>query len=488
MLTNRIEEIILYNLLHNEVYNKRVIAFLKEEMFFESSDKIIFQKISKHTHQYKSPPTPEAILIACDKDSAINERQYESIVDIISRISNTTQTDYQMEWLVDETEKFCQEKAIIRAILDASDIINNDKTKKDIGEIPEIIKNALAISFDPHIGHSYFEDAEGAHEHYNRKEHHIPCDLDMFNKLTKGGVTPKTLNILMAGTNVGKSFFLCHLAASYLSQGHDVLYITLEMDEYGIRERIDANLMNLPIDDIPKMPKAMFMDRVKKLRAKHSGELIIKEYPTTGANINHFRALMQEIHLKKNFQPKIILIDYLNIVSSSRFKSNTRSDMYTYIKSVAEELRSLAQEFNVPVWTATQTNRDGFKTDDPGLENSSESFGTAMTGDLILALIRTEELDTMGKIRVKVLKNRSNNTSNFRRFNLGLDLSRMKVFDDLNTNSNPTPTQSSIGSNEISLEEDTEKPKATTAKREDYSSKFKNSFVYDQMLSNSEDE
>jgi replicative DNA helicase len=479
MLTNRIEDVIFYNLFFNENYTKRVIAFLQPEMFFDPTDRNIFECIYNHINQYKNSPTPEAVLIACDKNSKITEPQYKNIVDLISRINQDKNIDHQMDWLISETEKFCQEKSIIKAILEANDIINKE-SKKQLGEIPEIIKNALSISFDPNIGHSYFEDIDDAYENYHKKENHIPCDLEMLNKITKGGVIPKTLNILMAGTNVGKSFALCHLAASYLSLGYNVLYISLEMDKYGIRERIDANLMNVQIDDVLRMSKGMFVERINKLRQKHSGNLIIKEYPTTGANVNHFRSLLQEMHLKRNFVPDIILIDYLNLTSSSRFKPSTRSDMYTYIKSVAEELRSLGQEFNLPIWTATQLNREGFKTDEPGLENSSESFGTAMTADLVLSLSRTEELDTMGKLKVKVLKNRYNNTSICRRFILGFDLSRMKLFDEkedaqvMSTNNTISAIKNNPQTSIESLSDEIEKP--------DLKSKFRNAFVYDDML------
>jgi replicative DNA helicase len=474
MLTNRIEEVILHNLLFNEKYMKRVIAFLQSEMFFDSTERLVFDTIFQFINDYKNCPTPEAILISCDKNTHVTEDQYKNVVDLIGRLSQK-ESEHQEEWLITETEKFCQEKSIIRAILEANQIIHKE-SKQDLGSIPEIIKKALSVSFDPHVGHSYFEDAETAHDIYHKKEKHIPCDLELFNQVTNGGVVPKTLNLLMAGTNVGKSFGLCHLSASYLSQGYNVLYITLEMDEYGIRERIDANLMNTQIDDIRKMSKTMFIDRVSKLRTKHSGNLYIKEYPTTGASVNHFRVLLQEMSLKKNFTPDIILIDYLNIVSSSRFKPTTRSDMYTYIKSVAEELRSLGQEFNVPIWTATQLNREGFKTDDPGLENSSESFGTAMTADLVLSMSRTEELDVMGKLKIKVLKNRYNNTTLCRRFTLGFDLSRMKLFDDTsNTNQNVSSVSTPIQNNFDLLQNKTEN-----------APKFKNAFIYDKLLEDDE--
>ena len=470
MLTNRIEDIILLNLINNKEYTKRVIAFLKDEYFFESYERIIFNKINNHILKYNECPTLDAVLIACEKDTDINEKDYNNIVESVGKIASIQNSDqHNQDWLVEETEKFCKEKALFKAIISVNNIIQDKKSKIDVGAIPEILKQALSVSFDSHIGHSYFDDAEIAHDEYHKQERHIPCDLDYINKITKGGVSPKTLSILMAGTNVGKTFFLCHMASSYISQGYNVLYITLEMGAIsGIRERIDANLMNATIDDVLKMSKGQFLDRVQKLRSKHSGELIIKEYPTTGANINHFRTLLQELNLKKNFVPDIILVDYLNIVSSCRFKPSSRGDMYVYVKSVVEELRGVAQEFDVPIWTATQTNRDGFKTDDPGLENSSESFGTAMTADLIISMTRTEELDKMGKIKVKVLKNRFNNTALYRRFTLGVDFDRMKIFDDVSMQ--VTETDPNIHSNIENL------------KKDDYSSKFRNAFVYDQLL------
>jgi len=471
MLTNRIEDIILLNLVNNKEYTKRVIAFLKDEYFFESSERILFRKINEYILKYHDCPTFDALLIACEKDTNIGEKDYENVVESVDKISKLSNSDQiNSAWLVEETEKFCKEKALFKAIVNVNAIIQDKKGRTDVGVIPEILKNALAVSFDSHIGHSYFDDAELAHEEYHKQERHIPCDLDYINKITKGGVAPKTLSILMAGTNVGKTFFLCHMAASYLSQGYNVLYITLEMGAIsGIRERVDANLMNATIDDVLKMSKGQFLDRIQKLRAKHSGELIIKEYPTTGANINHFRTLLQELNLKKNFVPDIILVDYLNIVSSCRFKPSSRGDMYVYVKSVAEELRGISQEFDVPIWTATQTNRKGFETDEPGLENSSESFGTAMTADLIISMSRTEELDKMGKVKVKVLKNRFNNTAMYRRFTLGVDFNRMKIFDD----------------NILSVSEEKEAEslsKSLDNEKNDYSSKFRNAFVYDQLL------
>ena len=425
-LNQTIERTTLTNLICNEDYARKVLPFIKSNYFDEREEQIIFEEISNFVDKYQKIPTQTSLEIEVGERKDLNETEHKKIVDIIKTL-NPMEVDF--DWLVDHTEKFCKDKAIYNAIVDGIKIIDGKDSKRKPDAIPEILTDALSVSFDNSVGHDYIEDAESRYEFYHRVEERIPFDLDFFNRITKGGLPPKTLNIALAGTGVGKSLFMCHMAANCLSQGKNVLYVTLEMAEERIAERIDANLMNVSMEDLQDLPKKMFTDKMTKITKKTTGKLIVKEYPTATAHSAHFRGLIKELAIKKSFRPDIIFIDYLNICASSRFKGAQNVNSYMYVKAIAEELRGLAVETNVPIMSATQTTRSGFVSTDVGLEDTSESFGLPATADLMFALISTEELEELNQICVKQLKNRYNDPTMNKRFVIGIDRAKMRLYD-----------------------------------------------------------
>ena len=423
---DKIEFLILRNFLHNEQFTRKVLPFIKAEYFEDTSQKIIFEEILNFVQKYNQLATKEILSIEVENRKDINEDSFKQISNLIENLDDDPT---EIDWLVNTTEKWCRDRAIYIALMESIHIADGKDEKKNRDSIPSILSDALAVSFDPNIGHDYLLDYEKRYESYHRKEEKIEFDLEFFNKITKGGLPNKTLNIALAGTGVGKSLFMCHVAASVLLQGRNVLYITLEMAEERIAERIDANLLNIPIQQLNELPKQMFETKVNSLAKKTQGTFIIKEYPTASAHSGHFKALLNELALKKSFRPHIIFIDYLNICSSSRFKGGSNINSYTLVKSIAEELRGLAVEFNVPIVSATQTTRSGFGSSDVELTDTSESFGLPATADLMFALISTEELENLGQILVKQLKNRYAATDKYRRFVLGIDRSKMRLYD-----------------------------------------------------------
>jgi replicative DNA helicase len=421
-----VELTVLKNLIFNEDYSRKVIPFINLEYFEDNSQKIIFEETVKFILKYNSQITTESLLIEISNRKDINESDIKSLTSLINSF------DYQpsdQKWLIDITEKWCRDRAIYLALMESIYIADGKDEKKNRDAIPSILSDALAVSFDNNIGHDYLLNYEERYDYYHRKEDKIEFDLEYFNKITKGGLPNKTLNIALAGTGVGKSLFMCHVASSVLVQGKNVLYITLEMAEEKIAERIDANLLNVPIQQLSELPKAMFESKVNTLANKTQGSLIIKEYPTASAHSGHFKALLNELALKKSFRPDIIFIDYLNICASSRHKANSSVNSYSYIKSIAEELRGLAVEFNVPIVSATQTTRSGYGNSDVELTDTSESFGLPATADLMFALISTEELENLGQIMVKQLKNRYNDPTIYKRFIVGIDRAKMRLYD-----------------------------------------------------------
>jgi replicative DNA helicase len=425
----KLEQAILKNLVYNEEYLRKVLPFLKPEYFSDRTEKTIFNEITSFTETYNTTPAIEAIGIAVKERSSLTDDEVEKCQTYLKEIESNKETSTEIQWLVDKTEKFCQEKAIYNAVLGSISILDGKDKQNEKGAIPKILSDALAVSFDTTVGHDYLENSDERYEFYHRKEERIPFDLEYFNKITKGGLPAKTLNIALAGTGVGKSLFMCHVAAGAMVQGKNVLYITLEMAEEKIAERIDANLLNVTLDDLIELPKDMYDKKVARVREKTTGKLIIKEYPTASASTTHFRTLLNELNLKRSFVPDIIFVDYLNICCSSRIKAGANINSYTYVKSIAEELRGLAVEHNVPIVSATQTTRSGFTSSDPGLEDTSESFGLPATADLMFALISSEELEELGQIMVKQLKNRYNDPTYYKRFTVGIDRSKMKLFD-----------------------------------------------------------
>jgi len=426
MLTQTIERTTLAHLIHNEDYCRKVIPFIKPLYFSNRDERIVFEEIEKFLEKYNALPTQETLTIGVDSRKDLTEEEYKKIVELISSLEKT---EVDLQWLHDETEKFCKDKAIYNAVLDGIKIIDGKDKNRTPEAIPSILSDALAVSFDLTVGHDYVDDGLNRYEFYHKKEDKIKFDLDYFNKITKGGLPQKTLNIALAGTGVGKSLFMCHVASSCLMQGKSVLYITLEMAEERIAERIDANLMNITIDDLHTLPKKMFENYLNKIQKKTNGKLIIKEYPTASAHVGNFRSLIKELALKRSFRPDIVFIDYLNICASSRFRGNANVGSYFYIKAIAEELRGLAVETNVPIVSATQTTRSGFVSSDIGLEDTSESFGLPATADLMFALISTEELEDLNQICVKQLKNRYNDPTMNKRFILGIDRAKMRLYD-----------------------------------------------------------
>ena len=420
-----IQQTILRNLLTNETFTRKVIPFIKKE-YFEGDFRIAFEQVTSFVSKYNKLPTQEALLIDLNS-SPISPDRFHSVSSILKEASE--KQDINDEWLLEHTEKWCKDRAVYLAIMESIGIIDGKSESLTENAIPEILSNALSVGFDNNVGHDYLEDAESRYDFYSRVEDRIEFDLEYFNKITKGGVPRKTLSIALAGTGVGKSLFMCHNAAAAISAGRNVLYITMEMAEERIAERIDANLLNVPIDQIGNMGKIKFTDRIHKLQQKTMGKLLIKEYPTASAHAGHFRALLKELEMKKQFKPDIIFIDYLNICASARMKMGGSVNTYSYIKSIAEELRGLAVEYNVPIFSATQTTRSGFSNSDVGLEDTSESFGLPATADFMFALVSNEELEGLGQMLVKQLKNRFNDPNMNKRFVIGVDRARMKLFD-----------------------------------------------------------
>ena len=426
-MNTNIEQVVLKNILTNEKYMRKVLPFVKPD-YFEGTYKILFKEAGKFVGKYNKLPTAEAFKIEIDNADSFNEEQYRHAVEIIPNLFEEEKADET--WLYDSTEKWCQDRALYNAVMESISIIDGKHGTLTKNALPEILTKALGVSFDTNVGHDYIENADERYEFYHRDEERIPFDLEYFNLITKGGLPNKTLNICLAGTGVGKSLFMCHCAASALSQGRNILYITMEMAEERIAERIDANLLDCPIDQLPNLSKDMFADRVYKLSTRTSGKLIIKEYPTGQASTSHFRALLNELKLKKSFEPEMIFIDYLNICASSRMKGMGGAiNSYNYIKAIAEEIRGLAVEFDVPIVSATQTTRSGYSNSDIGLEDTSESFGLPATADLMFAIISTEELESMGQLAVKQLKNRYNDPTYKKRFVIGVDRSKMRLYD-----------------------------------------------------------
>lgn len=422
----KIETTILRNLIFNNDYCRKVLPFLKSEYFENLHERVVFEEICKFILNYDNLATKEVLLIETEKRTDITEDTYKTICDYVASLDDSSADN---QWLLDTTEKWCRDRAIYLALMESIKIADGQDEKKSRDSIPSILQGALAVSFDDHIGHDYLQDYLDRYESYHRKEDKIPFDLEYFNKITKGGLPNKTLNVALAGTGVGKSLFMCHMASSVLLQGRNVLYITLEMAEDRIAERIDANLLNVNIKDISDLPKNMFETKVNNISKKTQGKLIIKEYPTASAHTGHFKALLNELSLKKSFRPDIIFIDYLNICGSSRYKANFSVNSYSYVKAIAEELRGLAVEFNVPIVSATQTTRSGYGNSDVELTDTSESFGLPATADLMFALISTEELEQLGQIMVKQLKNRYNDPTINKRFVVGIDRAKMRLYD-----------------------------------------------------------
>ena len=423
---DNVEFLILRNLLHNEEYVRKVIPFIKADYFENRSQKIVYEEILKFVEQYNKPVTKEILCIETEKRQEITDGDYKEITQLISSLE---EAPTEFDWLVSTTEKWCRDRAIYLALMESIQIADGQDEKKNRDAIPTILSDALAVSFDTHVGHDYLQDYEARYESYHKKEDKTEFDLEYFNKITKGGLPNKTLNIALAGTGVGKSLFMCHVAASALLNGKNVLYITLEMAEEKIAERIDANLLNVPIQEISDLPKMIYESKVTKLSEKTQGTLIIKEYPTASAHAGHFRGLLNELAIKKSFRPDIIFIDYLNICASSRYRGNLSVNSYSYIKAIAEELRGLAVEANVPIVSATQTTRSGYGSSDVELTDTSESFGLPATADLMFALISTDELEELGQIMVKQLKNRYNDPTIFKRFIVGIDRAKMRLYD-----------------------------------------------------------
>ena len=422
----RLETTILRNLIFDEEYSRKVIPFIEPDYFQQRSEKVIFEEITQFIVKYGNAITTEALSIELENRTDLTEGEIKETRDIVSSLNNSPVDD---QWLLDTTEKWCRDRAIYIALMESISIADGQDDKKNRDAIPGILSDALAVSFDNHIGHDYLQDYEERYESYHKKEDRISFDLEYLNKITKGGLPNKTLNIALAGTGVGKSLFMCHVASSVLLQGKNVLYITLEMAEEKIAERIDANLLNVPIQDLTDLPKAMFENKVTSVAKKTQGSLIIKEYPTASAHSGHFKALLNELALKKSFRPDIIFIDYLNICASERYRGNGSVNSYSYIKAIAEELRGLAVEANVPIVSATQTTRSGYGSSDVDLTDTSESFGLPATADLMFALISTEELEGLGQIMVKQLKNRYNDLAVHKRFVVGIDRAKMRLYD-----------------------------------------------------------
>ena len=425
---NRLEQTILKNLIYNEVYTRKVLPFIKPDYFSDNTERIVFREIFDFVNKYKNLPTHESLVINFTESKTLTEPQVRESIELLKEIHSSKDEKSEGQWLIEQTEKFCQDKAIYNAIMESVGILDDDG-KRSKGEIPQLLSDALGVTFDNNIGHDYINDSDSRYDSYHKVESRIRFDLDLFNKITKGGLPVKTLNIALAGTGVGKSLFMCHVAAGCLSQGHNVLYITMEMAEEKIAERIDANLLNIDLDELRTITKEDYNRKFSALKSKTQGKLIIKEYPTASASSLHFRALLNDLALKKSFKPDIIFIDYLNICCSSRIKPGANVNSYSYIKAIAEELRGLAVENNLPIVSATQTTRSGFSNSDPGLEDTSESFGLPATADFMFALVTNEELEQLNQVLVKQLKNRYGDPNLYKRFVLGIDRSKMRLYD-----------------------------------------------------------
>ena len=426
---NRLEQTILKNLIYNEEYSRKVLPFIRPDYFSDNIEKTVFKEVFDFTNHYKNPPTHEALVINFTEKKDVSDEVVKGAIELLNELNQAKEEPTETPWLIDQTEKFCQDKAIYNAIMESVGILDNKAHKKSKGEIPQLLSDALGVSFDNTVGHDYINDSDARYEAYHKVESRIRFDLDLFNKITKGGLPIKTLNIALAGTGVGKSLFMCHVASGCLSQGHNVLYITMEMAEEKIAERIDANLLNIDLNELHTLSKEDYERKFSALKSKTHGKLIIKEYPTASASVLHFRALLNDLAIKKNFKPDIIFIDYLNICCSARIKPGANVNSYSYIKSIAEELRGLAVENALPIMSATQTTRSGFSSSDPGLDDTSESFGLPATADFMFALVSNEELEALGQILVKQLKNRYGDPNDYKRFVLGIDRAKMRLYD-----------------------------------------------------------
>jgi replicative DNA helicase len=422
----RTEQLILNHLLNDEDYARRTLPYLKPEYFSDRVERIVYEQLDTFINKFNALPSREALTIEIGNLSNINDKDFTQLSEYVTNLVKTGDDDRQ--WLVDTTEKFCQEKALYNAIMESISIIDGDG-KKDKGAIPEILSDALSVSFDPNVGHDLIDNAEQRYDFYHRVEERIPFDIAKLNDITKGGVPKKSLNIILAGTGVGKSLAMCHMATANLLDGKNVLYITMEMAEEKIAERIDANILNVTLDDLKQLPRQSYEKKMERVKGKTSGKLIVKEYPTAAAGVGHFRHLLNELKLKKSFKPDIIYIDYLNICASSRMKMGASINSYTYIKAIAEELRGLAVEQQVPIWSATQTTRSGYGNSDVGLEDTSESFGLPATADFMMAIIASEELEQLNQVMVKQLKNRYGDPNTNKRFVVGIDRAKMRLYD-----------------------------------------------------------
>jgi len=411
---NRLEQTILKNLIYNDEYTRKVLPFIRAEYFSDNNERLVFREVFEFIHKYKNPPTHEALVINFTEKKTLTDAEVSGAIDLLKEINLVKNEPTETQWLIEQTEKFCQD---------------NKNGKKAKGEIPKLLSDALGVTFNNNVGHDYINDSDARYDSYHQVESRVRFDLDLFNKITKGGLPVKTLNIVLAGTGVGKSLFMCHMSAAALAQGLNVLYITMEMAEEKIAERIDANLLNINLNELHTISKDDYSRKFETVKAKTNGKLIIKEYPTAAASVLHFRALINELQLKKNFTPHIIFVDYLNICTSARVKPGANVNTYSYIKSIAEELRGLAVENNVPIVSATQTTRSGFTNSDPGLEDTSESFGLPATADFMFALVTNEELEGLNQILVKQLKNRYSDPSYYKRFVIGVDRAKMRLYD-----------------------------------------------------------
>jgi replicative DNA helicase len=452
---NRLEQTIIKNLIYNEDYTRKVLPFIRPDYFSNNTEQIVFKEVFDFINQYKNPPTHEALVINFTERKNLTEPQVREAIEMLNDIHKNKDEPSETKWLIEQTEKFCQDKAIYNAIMESVGILDNKGDKRSKGEIPKLLSDALGVSFDNNIGHDYMQDVDSRYESYHKVESRIRFDLDYFNKITKGGLPRKTLNIALAGTGVGKSLFMCHCAAANLSEGRNVLYITMEMAEEKIAERIDANLLNIDLNELHTIGKEDYIRKFSTLQNKTHGKLIIKEYPTASASSLHFRALLNDLALKKNFKPDIIYIDYLNICCSSRIKPGANVNSYSYIKSIAEELRGLAVETDVPIVSATQTTRSGYSNSDVELTDTSESFGLPATADFMFALITNEELEGLNQILVKQLKNRYADPSANKRFVLGVDRAKMRLYDaeqsaqgDITDSGQNTPPVNTFGNRE----------------------------------------
>jgi replicative DNA helicase len=423
-----LEQLILKSLIVNEEYSRKVLPFIKSEYFSSRETILLFNEVQEFISKYNSNPTYEALIINVN-DKKITDEEYKASIQLLDDIKDLEIDNSNLDWLIDKTENFCKEKAVYNAVAESIQILDNKKKDVDKGAIPKLLSDALAVSFDQSVGHDYIDDYNSRYDFYHKKEEKIPFDLDFFNKITKGGLPKKSITIILAGPGSGKSLFMCHSASNCLMQGKNVLYITLEMAEERIAERIDANILNVRLDDIVTLTKEQYEKKFRQLRDKTIGNLIIKEYPTASASVVHFRTLLNELNLKKNFKPDIIYVDYMNICTSSRVKTGSNVNSYSYVKSIAEEIRGLAVEFNVPIMTATQMTRSGATNSDPSMEDVSESFGTVATADMIFALINTEEFEQINQIMVKQIKNRYSDPTTNKRFMIGIDRAKMKLYD-----------------------------------------------------------